>query len=313
MPQLNRTPPSTPQCEVQRSSSNPNICEMSPDPEFVNITKRSTKRPRSDSSPSNELGDFKNEIRSMLTKWNSDQEATLKNFMSRITLELAELKAQNENLQRVKTEIEESASLMNVKYEEIRSRLVKLENERSEQHTYITKLEKKIQDAQEIQRSAVFELRNIPLKEKEDSDDLIKLVTATSKFLQVQIEPAQIRDVYRTQAKQGPSKQVVVELHSVTQKNKLLKAARDFNKGKPNAKKLSSELIGLTGECVPVYISDRLPPSIRQLFYEARKFASANDFNFCWTSNGKIFLKKREGEKSVRIVSEKTFLDLLQK
>lgn len=247
----------------------------------------------------------------MLTKWNQDQEATFKKFMGKITLELAELKKQYESLQKVKSEIEESASLINTKYEEIRTRMIKLESERYQQQSYISSVEKKIQEVQESQRSAVFELRNLPLKENENNDDLIKLVTDTDKTLQVPINPTQIRDIYRIQSKKGPQKQVVVELLSVTQKNNLLQAARNYNKGKPKAQKLSTELIGLKGECVPIYISDRLSPSLRQLFYEARKFASTNDYNFCWASYGKIYLKKREGHKAIRVISDKTFQELL--
>lgn len=118
------TPPYNPTIEVQRASSNPNITGTLTEPEFVNITKRS-KRPRSESSPTNELGDFKEEIREMLTKWNADQKATLKNFMSKITTELAELKLQNEKLRNIRSEIEASASLMNENYEEMKSQLVK--------------------------------------------------------------------------------------------------------------------------------------------------------------------------------------------
>lgn len=312
---LRRTPPTTPQTAVQHSTSSPNVNITATDPvtDFVNTSKRSTKRLCSESSPKNDLSEFKEEIRALLTKWNREQETTLKNFMSKITLDLADLKSQHENLQRVKADIEESANLMNFQYEEIRSRIISLEKERSEQCTYINKLECKIQDLQAYQRSAFIELRNIPIKEKEVANDLVKLITNAGKLLQVQIEPAQIRDVYRTQSKQGLSKQVVAELHSITQKNQLLQAARDFNKGKPRSQKLNSELLGVPGECVPIYISDRLPLSLRQLFYETRKFASANDFNYCWTSNGKIFLKKREGDKPIRIISNKNFLELLQK
>lgn len=317
MPNVKRTPPSKPRLDVQRSFSNSDITEPTSetmsDSEFVNLSKRSTKRPRSECSPQSELKEFKEEIMNMLHKWKKDQDTTLHNFMTKITRELVEIKAQNENLQKIKSEIEESASLMNMKYEEIRSKMVKLENERIEQQEYINKLERKFLDVQENQRSASFELRNIPIKEKEDSLDLLKLVTETGKCLKVDIKSEEIRDVYRTRTKQGPSKLIVVELKSVIQKNNLLQAARDYNKGKTKENKLNSVTIGCSGECVPVYISDRLPPTARQLFYEARKFASANNYQFCWCADGKIFLRKKEGEKIIRILSEKTFLDLLQK
>lgn len=309
MPKLNRTPPSTPIIESQRASSSPNITVTSMDAEFVNLTQRS-KRPRSETSPSNELSDFKEEIRAMLTKWNSDQETNLKNFTAKITMELAELKLQNEKLQTIRSEIEESAGLMNVKYEEIKTRMTKLECERSDQRKHIDSLERQIQDMQENSRSAVIELRNVPSKKQENGNDLVNMVVDVCKPLQVTVEPSQIRDIYRVQGKQGPTKQIVAEFHSVTIKNNILQAARDFNKGKINKEKINSGHIGFVGECVPIYIADRLPARSRQLFYEARKFAKSKEFQYCWSANGKIFLRKKEGDKSIRIHSEKCFLDL---
>lgn len=310
MPKTNRTPPSTPRMEVQRAISNPGIVVTPTDAEFVNTSKRS-KRPPSESSPTNDLENFKEEIRAMLTKWNADQEANLKNLTTKITMELAELKLQNEKLQNIRLEIEESASLMNEKYEEIKTKMTKLECERSEQRKHIDNLEKQIQDLQEHRRSAVIELRNIPPREQENCNDLVKTVVDVCKPLQITVEPTQIRDIYRVQGKQGPSKQIVAEFHSVMMKNNILHAARNFNKGKPATEKLNSGHIGSIGERVPIYIADRLPARSRQLFYEARKFAKSQEYQYCWSADGKIFLRKKEGEKPIRIQSEKCFLDIL--
>ncbi|KAJ8710489.1 hypothetical protein PYW08_009004 [Mythimna loreyi] len=305
-----RTPPSTPRIEVQRAISNPEIADIPMDAEFVNLSQR-TKRPRSESSPTDELRDFKEEIRTMLTKWNAKQETNLKSFTDKITKEIAELRSQYEKLQTIKLEIEESAGLINEKYEEINTKMKKLESERYEQRKHIDSLEKQIQDMQEHRRSAVIELRNIPPKEQENCNDLVKTVIDACKPLQITIEPSHIRDIYRVQGKQGPSKQIVAEFHSVTAKNNILLAARNFNKGKHAADKLNSGHIGLKGERVPIYIAERLPARSRQLFYEARKFAKAQNFEYCWSTNGKVFLRKKEGDKSIRINSEKCFHEIL--
>ena len=310
MPKVNRTPPSTPQPEVKRASSNPNIPVSPNAPEFSNVSHR-TKRLRSEASPVNELMEFKEEIMAMLTKWNANQAATLESFMSKITLELAELKSLHEKVQQIKTEIDDSASLMNNKYEEIKTRMAKLESERSEQGKYISQLEKHIQDMHENHRSSTIEIRNISPKEKEDVGDLSKIVTDMSKTLKVQVKPEDIRDIYRVQSNQSTSKPIVVEFQSVVQKENILRAIREFNKGKPVAEKINSKHINLPGERTSIYVADRLPSSLRKLFYEARKFASVNEFQFCWTKNGKIFLRKKEGEKPVLIRSETCFHDIL--
>lgn len=71
MPNVRRTPSTTPKAEVQRALSNPNIPGVSAEFEFGNKTKRS-KRPRSDCSPSDEFKNFKDEMRELLNNWKSD-------------------------------------------------------------------------------------------------------------------------------------------------------------------------------------------------------------------------------------------------
>lgn len=310
MPKVNRTPPSTPTIELLRVSSNSSIVASPSECEFINTQKRST-RPCVDFSPNSELEEFKEEIRAMLTKWNTNQETILQNFMSKITMELVELKAQNDELQNIKTEIEDSAKLMNAKYEEIRTSVGRLEGERSEQRKYIDHLEKQIKDFQENHRPAVIELRNISPKPNENASDLTEIVVGVCRSLEVQVKPEEIRDIYRVQNSQGPSKQIIAEFQSVTLKNAILRAVRDFNKGKPPSEKLNSEHSGLTGERTPIYIADRLPAAARKLFFDARKFAKSNGCQYCWTANGKIFIRKKEGEKPVLILSESSFQNIL--
>lgn len=310
MPRVNRTPPSTPAIEVQRASSNPNISTSPTDSEFVNILQRS-KRPRSETSPTNEFHEFKEEIRAMLSKWNANQETILQNFMSKITLELSELKTQYEQLQKDKLEIEVSAQLMSGKFEEIRTQMNKLENERAEQNNYIVQLENQINDAQENHRSSTIELRNVVTKENENTTDLSKIVLDICNLLKVQIKLEDIRDIYRVRNNKNSLKPIIVEFQSVMTKNNILQAVRNFNKGKRITEKLNSGCFGWTGEKVPIYIAERLLASQRKLFYMARKFANANSFQFCWVSNGKIFLRKKEGDKPVFIKTEKCFQNIM--
>ncbi|KAJ8716536.1 hypothetical protein PYW07_003163 [Mythimna separata] len=194
MPKLKRTPPpsqSTSTTQVQRASSIPNFATPPNESEFINIQQRSKRTcselsPAGPSSPTSELDDFKEEIRSMLNKWNKNQESALQNFMSKITQELTELRAQNEELQNIRTDIEESARLINANYEDIRTRMGRLESERSEQRKHIDQLEKQIQDMHANHRSAVIELRNIAPKDKENEGDLADIVLGVCGSLAVQ-------------------------------------------------------------------------------------------------------------------------------
>lgn len=86
----------------------------------------------------------------------------------------------------------------------------------------------------------------------------------------------------------------------------LLSAARNFNKNHNNEGRLSSLSIGLAGEKRPIYISEHLPVSSRKLFFAAKEFAKLHKYEFCWSTNGNIFVRKSTGAKQILIKSELT-------
>lgn len=117
------------------------------------------------------------------------------------------------------------------------------------------------------------------------------------------MKPADLRDIYRLPSKKGSNRPIVAELVTVPQKNRILQAARLFNKGRTIIEKLNTNHIGITGEAKPIYVADHLSTSMRQLFFEARKYANDNNYRFCWSQNNKIFLRKQEGMPLIIIKS----------
>ncbi|KAL4721323.1 hypothetical protein ACJJTC_005355 [Scirpophaga incertulas] len=55
---------------------------------------------------------------------------------------------------------------------------------------------------------------------------------------------------------------------------------------------------------IPIFVSDHLSQRARRLNYLARTFAQEHGFRFCWTSNGRTYLRKNEGERHIRVDSE---------
>lgn len=60
----------------------------------------------------------------------------------------------------------------------------------------------------------------------------------------------------------------------------------------------------------PFYLNENLTPDQGKLFFEARKFKRANNYKFCWTSNGVILLRKAEGEAVYTVQSEQNLNQL---
>ncbi|KAJ8714488.1 hypothetical protein PYW07_003844 [Mythimna separata] len=311
MPNIQRSPPAGAGMRTQRVMSSPDISTIENEPGHINISSRN-KRFKPDSSPGqsprSENETFEDKIMNLLTTWKSDQDVLL----NKLTSDINEVKLQNKEIQRTNIEIEKSIEHINLAYENMRQSVQKLEKERQEQRAYIIELEKKVGDLQNSSRSSSFEIRNIPTSERETTEDLASLVLQTCNVLQVPLKSTDLRDVYRMPGKKGSNRPIVADLIAVPLKKQVLDATRAFNKDRPAAEKLNSTHIGIKGEPKPVYVADHLPNSLRQLFYEARKFASAHDYKFCWSQNNKIFLRKREGMDSV-IVSSVSCLANLSK
>lgn len=299
MPRALRSPPATSAPPKQRVMSSPDLSKIEPESEKSNITTRS-KRFKPNFSPEQSSDEsFENKIMNMLTQWKNEQDAIL----NKITTDINEVKTQNKSIQKSNIEIEKSIEFMNQAYESMKNTVERLEKERQEQRSYIMQLEKKVIDLQNNSRPSCLEIRNIPPTEKESTNDLTNYVVKTCNVLEVPVQSTDLRDVYRMPGKKGSIRPVVAEFVTVTRKNEVLNATRMFNKNRTTVEKLNTKHIGLSGESKPIYVADHLPNSLRQLFYEARKYATAHDYKFCWSYNNKIFLRKREGSAPVNVVS----------
>lgn len=310
---LQRTPPAL----LNQTQSDPNLPHsvLHTELENVNIQNRSSKRPCPAFSPGSDMQDLKDDIKEMLNTWKAEQDANLSHILSeqcslisKLTAELAELKVQNLSIQKSNFEIEKSMTYMNQQYEVMHNEIITLQKERKEYLNTINELEKGITDVKQSSRSSSIEIRNVPRAAQENSSNLTEIVTNLSVTLQTPLKG--IRDIYRIPGKPETVKPIVVELNSVQDKEQLLLAAKNYNKSRPIQERLNTSLIGCQGNPQPIYIAEYLPTSTKKLFYLAREFAKLNKFDFCWTANGKIFLRKEPGAKHILVASEEILKDL---
>lgn len=76
--------------------------------------------------------------------------------------------------------------------------------------------------------------------------------------------------------------------------------------------KFSTETLHIKGPRKPVFISENLTPKMKRLFYVSKEYARTNSFDHCWLVNGKIFLRKKEGQAAILIKGEED-LKILKK
>lgn len=298
MPRVQRSPP-VPRGESGLQSESDITSANEEHESTPKITVRH-KRPRVDCSPNDQFLDFKKEIKELLNSWKLDHDKAL----AKLTNNLAEVKEEC-------SEIKKSIHFINDTFEDMKKSIQSLEKERKVNREYIYNLENRVQELLSSTRSATIDIKNIPQKEKETTQDLTTVVSNIGKLLETTVQPCDIRDVYRAPAKQGVTKNIVVEFVKVQTKYDIIASTRKFNSTRPKEEKLNTSQIGLTGGKVPVYIDEHLPPSGKKLYYLAREFAKKNEYKFCWISNSRIYLRKIFGAKQILVTSEKCLETLI--
>lgn len=313
---IHRSPPKTPSAPIVHSQSESDLITL----QVSDIPSANrNKRPRTEqSSPKQRDQDLKQEIMELLNNWKveldsklndiSDKQSTL---ISKLTTDISELKLQTSNIQASNDKISTSMQFINKQYEEIKAGVNNLQKERQEQRKCLEKLERKVQDLQLKSRSSSIEIRNIPIKDKESFVDLTNTICKIGQTIGTNISADDIRDAYRLPGKPGSSRPVFAEFHTVQMKLNTLSSVRNFNNNKNAIEdKLNTELLGIPGKRQAVYVADYLPASSKKLFYLCREFAKQNGFNYCWSSNGNIYLRKAQGDKQILVSSEQCLSDL---
>ncbi|CAB3237460.1 unnamed protein product [Arctia plantaginis] len=177
--------------------------------------------------------------------------------------------------------------------------------ERHETARKVTSLEERLETLDRNLVKTSVELRNVPKRVAETKSMLYDSITYLSKQLNIGIEPTHIRDITRQPSKkENQTSNITLEFSNTLLKASFLNAIRQYNKQNPKNKVSSSHLDIKTTEQLPIYITEQLTSQAKKTFYSARSFAKANQYSFCWTSNGKIMLKKDTNSQAIIIKNE---------
>lgn len=294
MPRVQRSPPGQ---VLQHTSSDSDVAKLVSNASVMPYVSQRQKRPRETSEEN--FSDFKSEIKSILEDWKTSQNSLLNKLVS----EIAEIKQQNTHIKKSNEDIEKALEFINLQYEDMNNKITILEEERKEYKLYITELETKIEDLQRNSKASVIEIRNMPIiNQPETKSDLCNIVQNASKALNVIMPQTAIRDVYRLNGKYGKGT-IIADLNSVILKNEIIQGVKIYNKNHPN-ERLTTAAIGYTEKNSPIYISESLTIKGRRLFYLARDLARSRGYKFCWTNNGRIYLRKTSESTHIEVKSE---------
>lgn len=302
---VRRTPPNTMQNAIERCgfdpmlANSPNVlCEEEITP--PNYTMLRGKRPREiDISPT-QFTNFKEEIKDLISSLITEQKRDFLGF--------------NDNLKEIRhtnINIEKNIALLTSQNEEFRKKIEQLESQTKKDREYISTLENKIEDLQRCTRKSCVEIKNVPKRPQENRSDLIGMVMNLSKNINLNMEERDINDIFRLKAKKDIEKNptIIVELGSTILKNDLLKKIKDYNI--KNKCRLRAKHLGFTiKEDTPVFISEQLTAKGARLFFLSRDLVRNKKYKYCWTSFGKVFVRKDETSKIIAIHEEEQIRNL---
>lgn len=196
---------------------------------------------------------------------------------------------------------EKSIDFISKQQDEFCVKIKTLEEECRRNRSEIAVLQEKMEDLQRVSKLTFIELRNVPYKPNESKKDLINYVLNCSNTLNVKLQASDIQDIYRLKGKRSSNTPIVTQLTQVHLKNSLISAVKDLNK---TANKLNAGHAGLEGSTSPIYLAEHLTIHSRKLFYLARQLTKENKIKYCWTSDGKVLVKKADGTPTIYIKSE---------
>ncbi|CAB3248045.1 unnamed protein product [Arctia plantaginis] len=271
-----------------QSGSSPDLSTLGGD---GNITR--LKRKRDDCDCRSGL----DEIRAMLSASTAQTDSKLASLHQAIT----EIIAQN-------LEIKDSLTFISKEYDDMKIKLSNLESERNYDRRYIRELEERVEHMERQLCSSKIEIRNLPQKQEESKKNLCAIVTKTANILGCPIDDTDIKDVFRMKNKKD-SNTITVDFNSAITKENILKKARDFNKANKE-NKLNTTHLKINGPSKHIFVAEKLTPKTQRIYYLARCFADSHKYKYCWTSFGKVLLRKTDGERHYIIKSE-TDLDNL--
>lgn len=250
-----------------------------------------------------DFANFKEEMRQLIASVTSNTDTAIKT----IDPKLNDIQQSNKN-------IEGSMAALIAQNEIYKNKIEKLENRATEDRKLIAILEDRIEDLQKGMRKTCFEVKNVPRKENETRDDLVEMITCLSKNIGCDLNKKDIKDIYRVRVKKEKVKNtpIIVETGSTILKNDFLKVAKAFNV-RHNGKICAKHLGLRSAEDTPVFINEHLTAKAARLFFLGRDLVKSKVYKYCWTSYGKVFLRKDENSPIIQLKDEQQIQQLLQK
>lgn len=263
------------------------------------VTQRD-KRRRLSGEEHDDLTAFRMEMRKLFEKFTD----TVNTRIDVIERHIFDVKSDVGSISSTNKEIGISVTFVSEQIHALESKIENLERDRKSLSIQMSSLEEKCEELLRNSLKTSIEIRNVPKTTRETRSDLFGMVTKLSTTLKIKLEKGDVRDVYRIPYKNNRDiGKLIVEFSDTHTKGLFLTTAKKFNRDNHQSQMNSSSL-GLGEPNLLIYVSEHLTPKAHRLFSLARDVARSENFEYCWTANGRVFLRKKQGQPYVIVQNE---------
>uniref|UniRef100_A0A2A4IXU4 FP protein C-terminal domain-containing protein n=1 Tax=Heliothis virescens TaxID=7102 RepID=A0A2A4IXU4_HELVI len=276
-------------------------------------TTRGNKRPALNSPPETATAITSEEVRSIVQEVIKAEFATMiqqinSSIVSIVNGELAPIRKDVE-------ELKASLSFHTSEFDKFQSEHVELKNTARELKDENLKLQNTVADLsqrlnylEQQTRANNLELQCVP---ENKNENLYTIVKQLGSVVDCEIKDSDISHCTRI-AKLNTSntrpRSIVVQLASPRIRDQLLASVIDYNKNKTH-EKLNTADFGMAGNKSPVFVAEHLSPAYKALHAATRLKAKEKGYKYVWVRNGRIFVRKSDGDEHIFIKS----IDILSK
>uniref|UniRef100_A0A2A4JUE7 Zinc finger PHD-type domain-containing protein n=1 Tax=Heliothis virescens TaxID=7102 RepID=A0A2A4JUE7_HELVI len=185
--------------------------------------------------------------------------------------------------------------------EQTTSKLASLHRELQDAKTTIAELTRENNSREQYSRMNNAEISGIPWQKGEN---LVSILSNIYTKVGLSLELRDINRIHRVrrfeQEPNAPSRPPAIIVQFIRQgsKDQLLAAIR-------SRRGISTADIGFTGPAANIYVSDHLTPTYKLLLKRSRELKEQCGFKYLWVRDCKIFMRKSDSSKVIRISSDK--------
>lgn len=309
---IRRTPPPA----SPHSASEPNLTSSTNNSNSdSNITQRKRKRSEDGMMRMEEMMKEMKEMFSELVAKQNEQNGKMHSLQlaledirrqnAAISLQSSEIRTQNEK-------IKETIDFLSEKYDDALVEISDLRTECSSNQKVIKALELRVDFLEKQQKAASLEIKNLPSSTIETRDSLTSAVQKLGQIINQPLSATEIKNIFRYKTKSDTVGPVLVEFSSATIKEQFIKSTKDFNKHNKGNRLNTSHLVE-NGPKQPLYVNEVLTAMTRRVHYLARELTKEVGYHQCWVTNGKVYIREKDGMPSRLIKTEEDLAKLRKK